>query len=61
MKFNVDGAGRGGLRVVRIGGTLWDDYGNIKILFSKSVGTMDSNLAEIYTIKEAFILFTASS
>ncbi|EOY13746.1 Uncharacterized protein TCM_032394 [Theobroma cacao] len=60
IKFNVDGAARGYLGATGIEGTLRGNNGNIRILFSKSVGTMDSNLAEIYAIKETLLLLLLS-
>ena len=32
----------------------------MKIVFSKAVGIVDSNLAELLVVREAFIIFAAS-
>lgn len=60
MKFNVDGAAQGCPPEAGIGDALRDERGHVKILFSKSIGMGDANLAEIRTIREAFIHFIAS-
>ncbi|EOY09983.1 Uncharacterized protein TCM_025352 [Theobroma cacao] len=52
---------RGCLGEAEISGVLKDNIRNIKILFSKSMGIVDSNLVEIVAIKEVFLLYTASS
>ncbi|XVF80376.1 hypothetical protein PTKIN_Ptkin15bG0064800 [Pterospermum kingtungense] len=60
MKFNVDGTAlrQSGLRGIR--GALRDSEGKFKILFSKAVGVVDSNLVELLAIEEAFKLFSSS-
>ncbi|XVF14748.1 hypothetical protein REPUB_Repub09cG0088600 [Reevesia pubescens] len=40
-----------------IGGGLREKQGTVKIMFSKTVGIADSNLAEFLAIREAFYLF----
>ncbi|XVF86739.1 hypothetical protein PTKIN_Ptkin18bG0066500 [Pterospermum kingtungense] len=55
MKFNVDGSTLGKPGPAGIGGVLRDHEGNIKIRLLKSVGSADSNLAELLAIKEAFL------
>ncbi|EOY07078.1 Uncharacterized protein TCM_021598 [Theobroma cacao] len=60
MKFNVDEATKGSPGESGIGGVMRDEHGHIKIMFSKSIGVGDANLAEIIAIREAFILFIAS-
>ncbi|XVF83559.1 hypothetical protein PTKIN_Ptkin16aG0498800 [Pterospermum kingtungense] len=60
VKFNIDGAAQGKPGPAGIGGILRDHQGTALIRFSKSIGTADSNLAEILTIKEAFLLVTSS-
>ncbi|XVF41503.1 hypothetical protein PTKIN_Ptkin01aG0284700 [Pterospermum kingtungense] len=41
-------------------GVLKDHEGSLKLVFSKSIGDADSNLAEIKAVREAFKLFPAS-
>ncbi|EOY03714.1 Uncharacterized protein TCM_018827 [Theobroma cacao] len=60
MKFNVDGVAQGCPGDAGIGGVMHDDKGQIKVLFSKSIGIGDSNLAEVKAIREAFLIFSAS-
>ncbi|XP_017974604.1 PREDICTED: 14.7 kDa ribonuclease H-like protein [Theobroma cacao] len=60
MKFNVDGAARGCPGPAGIGGILTNHKGDVRVIFSKSIGVADSNLAELLAIKEAFIIFTSS-
>ena len=59
MKFNVDGSARGQPGKAGIGGVLRDESGSIMLVFSKSIGIADSNMAELLTIKEAFLIFCA--
>ncbi|EOY03770.1 Uncharacterized protein TCM_018948 [Theobroma cacao] len=60
MKFNVDGAARGCLRLAGIGGILRDCCGEVKIIFSKALRKTDSNLAKMMVVKEAFLIFFVS-
>ena len=60
LKFNVDGSAVGKPGPAGIGGVLRDDHENVKIVFSKAVGIMDSNLTELLAVREAFIVFAAS-
>ncbi|XVE55252.1 hypothetical protein DITRI_Ditri03aG0144400 [Diplodiscus trichospermus] len=46
--------------LARIGGVLRDHLSNYKLIFSKSVGSIDSNLAEIMAAMEAVFLFSRS-
>ncbi|XVE61157.1 hypothetical protein DITRI_Ditri06bG0017300 [Diplodiscus trichospermus] len=50
MKFNVDGSTMGKPGPAGIGGVLRDHLANAKIIFFKSVGIADSNLAELLAI-----------
>ncbi|XVF66496.1 hypothetical protein PTKIN_Ptkin10aG0040400 [Pterospermum kingtungense] len=57
VKFNTDGSSLrkpepGGIR-----GLLRNHIGDILIKFSKSVGVVDSNCAEIMAIREALMLY----
>ncbi|EOY20783.1 Uncharacterized protein TCM_012118 [Theobroma cacao] len=56
---DMDDKTRGCPRLAEIGGALRDNSGCVKIIFSKSLGVADLNLAEITSIKEAFLLFAA--
>ncbi|XVF82519.1 hypothetical protein PTKIN_Ptkin16aG0055800 [Pterospermum kingtungense] len=60
MKFIVDGAAKGKPGPAGIGGVLRDDKGMVKLVFSKPVGVMDSNLAELLAAREAFIIYSDS-
>ncbi|EOY15851.1 Uncharacterized protein TCM_034797, partial [Theobroma cacao] len=60
MKFNVDGAASGSTNEAGIGGLLRNSKGEVRMMFSKSIGVGDSNLAEVLTIQEAFAMFLAS-
>ncbi|XVE88825.1 hypothetical protein DITRI_Ditri19aG0099600 [Diplodiscus trichospermus] len=60
LKFNVDGSEKGQPGSASIGGVLRDHDANIKLVFSKSVGVADSNLAEVLAIREAFVIFSYS-
>lgn len=51
---------RGSLGDVRIGGVLCNKVGYIKLMLSKSVGFINSNLIELHAIKEAFVIFVTS-
>ncbi|XVE94792.1 hypothetical protein REPUB_Repub02eG0039900 [Reevesia pubescens] len=44
-----------------IRGVLRDNKGVTKLVFSKNVGVVDSNVAELLAVKEAFLIFVASS
>ncbi|EOY06164.1 Uncharacterized protein TCM_020977 [Theobroma cacao] len=59
MKFNVNGTARRCLGLARIDGILRNHKGEVKVIFSKSIGSADSNLVEILVIGEAFIIFTS--
>ena len=39
---------------------LRDDFENVKIVFSKAVGIIDSNLVELLAVRETFIVFAVS-
>ncbi|XVE54848.1 hypothetical protein DITRI_Ditri03aG0115400 [Diplodiscus trichospermus] len=51
LKFNVDGSSRGKPGPTGIGGVMRDHSGCVKIRFSKSIGVVDSNLAELLAIR----------
>ncbi|OMO55420.1 hypothetical protein COLO4_36005 [Corchorus olitorius] len=59
LKFNVDGAARGPPGEAGIEGILRDDSGCTRLIFSKTIGIADSNMAEILAIKEAFLVFVS--
>ena len=60
FKFNVDGAAKGKPGPAGIGGILRDENGKVWLRFSKSIGITESNEAEIYAIREAMLIFSAS-
>ncbi|XP_007034193.2 PREDICTED: uncharacterized protein LOC18602625 [Theobroma cacao] len=60
MKFNVDGAANASMGEAGIGGVLRNSRGEIRMMFSKSIGVGDSSLAEVLAIREAFVMFIAS-
>ncbi|XVF78334.1 hypothetical protein PTKIN_Ptkin14bG0124000 [Pterospermum kingtungense] len=61
VKYNVDGSSLGRSEPAGIKGIMRDHQENVLIRFSKSVGVEDSNIAELLTIREAFVLFFSSS
>ena len=60
LKFNVDGLAIEKSSPVSIGEVLRDDFESVKIVFSKAIEIVDSNLAELLAVKEAFIVFAVS-
>ena len=60
MKFNVDGSAKGKPGPVGIGGVLRDNLSIVKMIFPKSVGIEDSNVAELLAVREAMRLFISS-
>ena len=60
MKFNVDGTSLVKPGPVGIGGVLEDNLAVIKIVFSKSIGVADSNVAELLAVREAMHIFLYS-
>ncbi|XVF86747.1 hypothetical protein PTKIN_Ptkin18bG0067300 [Pterospermum kingtungense] len=60
LKFKVDGSSLEKPGLAGIGGILREHLGNELIRFSKHVGIVDSNEAELLAIREAFILFSTS-
>ncbi|XVF39216.1 hypothetical protein PTKIN_Ptkin01aG0017700 [Pterospermum kingtungense] len=60
VKFNVDGASIGKPGSAGIGGVLCNHAGEELARFSKSVGIVDSNIAELLAIREAFLVFIDS-
>ncbi|XVF57148.1 hypothetical protein PTKIN_Ptkin06aG0180700 [Pterospermum kingtungense] len=60
LKFNMDGAARGCPGPTGIRGILWDSSHKVISMFSKLVGIIDSNLAELLAVKEAIGIFSAS-
>ena len=61
MKFNVDGSSVGKSRPASIGGVLRDNLTAVKIVFSKSIGVADSNVAGLLAVREAMHIFLSSS
>ena len=61
LKFNVDGAAKGKPGPAGIGGVLHDSGGLVLVMFSKHVGTMESNEAEVLAILEVVRIFASSS
>ena len=43
-----------------IGGVLGDEFGVVKLVFSKSIGIVDSNISE-KSVREAFNVFVSSN
>ena len=60
MKFNVDGSSKGKPEPAGIGGVLRDNSATIKIVFSKVVGVVESNAAELLAVREALRIFVSS-
>ena len=60
LKFNVDGSARGKPGPAGIGGLLKDCKSATKVIFSKSIGVADSNVAELLAVQEVLKLFVAS-
>ncbi|XVF83648.1 hypothetical protein PTKIN_Ptkin16aG0506800 [Pterospermum kingtungense] len=59
MKFNVNGSAKAQpAGAAGIGGVLRDHNANVKLLFSESVGIVDSNLAELLAVLKALTLFS---
>lgn len=61
LKFNVDGVAKGKPGPAGISGVLRDSGGLVLVMFSKHVGTMESNEAEVLAILEAVRIFASSS
>ena len=61
MKFNVDGSFKGKPDPVGISGVLRDCTATVRIVFSKVVGVVDSNVAEQLAMREAMHVFVSSS
>lgn len=60
LKFNVDGATKGILGPPGVGVVLRNRNGIVLALFSKHVGCMESNEAEVVAILEALQIFISS-
>ncbi|KAL4310103.1 hypothetical protein GQ457_01G025620 [Hibiscus cannabinus] len=60
VKFNTDGAVIGSFGEAGIGGCMRNDWSRCLVIFSKSVGVVDSTTAEILAIKEAISIFRIS-
>lgn len=56
LKFNVDGASRGKSGPAGIGGVLRDHSGSTRVVFSESVGIMESNEAALLSIRRTLTL-----
>ena len=61
LKFNVDGSAKGKPGPAGMGGVLRNSYGKVLCLFSVHLGTLDSNIAELFAIKKATELIAADS
>lgn len=59
LKFNVDGSARGKPGPAGVGGVHRNDQGAVLVLFSKNVGLMESNEAEVVAILEALRVFVS--
>lgn len=59
LKLNVDGAAKGKLGLIGIGGMLLNSKGGVLLMFSKSVGVRESNEAEVSSILETLQVFSA--
>lgn len=57
FKFNVDGASRGKPGPAEIVDNLRDHQGHTYLVFTKSVGTKDSNEAELFSISRALTIW----
>ena len=57
LNFNVDGAAKGKLEPVGIGGVLRNGKGDVLLIFYKYVGVCDSNKEEVLAILEALWCF----
>ena len=60
LKFNVDGSVRGKPGPAGIGGVLRDCNASVKAIFSKHIGEVDSNMAELLAVREALRLFVTT-
>ncbi|XVE71462.1 hypothetical protein DITRI_Ditri10aG0152600 [Diplodiscus trichospermus] len=60
LKFNVDGVAQSQPGLGGIGGVLRNHESWVLMVFSKSIGLVDSNMAEILVVKEALSLFSSS-
>ncbi|KAL4341435.1 hypothetical protein GQ457_08G017130 [Hibiscus cannabinus] len=56
LKFNVDGSAGWKLGLAWCGGVLWDDMGQILVMFSSLSGVMESNEAERLAISHTLVL-----
>lgn len=56
LKFNMDGAARGKPGPAGIGGVLRNHLGSISVVFSEFVGSLESNEAEVLSIRRALTL-----
>lgn len=57
--MSVNGAMKGNLNQVTIGGILRNKVGVVKLMFSKLMGMTNVNIVKVLAIKEAFKLFGA--
>ena len=55
----MDGSAISKLGLAGISRMLRNDFQAVKIVFSKAIGIVDSNLIELLVVKEAFIVFVA--
>lgn len=60
LKFNVDGAAREKPGLAGVSGVLRNSEGAVMALFSRHVGCIESNEAEVVAILEALWMFVSS-
>ena len=60
MKFNVDKSSLGKSGPAGIGGVLKDKLATVKVVFSKSIEIVDSNVAELLAVRKAIHIFLYS-
>ena len=59
-KKNVDGSFKGKTRPMGIDGVLRDNTTTVKLVFSKSIGVANSNVAELLAVREALSVYATS-
>lgn len=60
MKFNANESTKSCLNLARIGGIMRNEAKELKISFSKLIGTINSSKAKIMVVKEALLIYSAS-
>ena len=56
----MDGSTKGNLGPAGIGGVLRDCNAAVKVVFSKSIGVIDSNMVELFAVRKALMVFVAT-